>query len=444
MSETVGIGLDLGTSGVRALAVSTSGHALACASVAFDTLDQRRSPDDLLAAACQVIKQVAKHAKSSRVVLAVAGTSGSLVPVDARGQAVGRISLYSDRCPSRDAANAIARAAPSDAPVHGPNSAAARALALQSDGAQFLSFEPDFIAGTLAGHRTAADVNSGLKTGADPVDLVWPAWMETAGFHPALLPTLTTPGAVIGKVSQNWLGALGLPKGTEIVAGTTDGCAAALAVGIGTPGDAVVSLGSTLVIKMLVESPITDPQRGIYTHRVGDRWLAGGASNAGGAVLRHFFTDEEMATLARRIDPDRPTSLRYVPLLSSGERFPMCDPYLMPKFEPRPNDDAVFFQGVVESLVRFEYRGLRAIAELSGTELTQIFTIGGGTKNQAWMAVRDAQLPWPVRQAAQSEAAYGAALLALGQFSGGPQAMLRDKPSSPIEKGGPQARLLKT
>jgi hypothetical protein len=45
------------------------------------------------------------------------------------------------------------------------------------------------------------------------------------------------------------------------------------------PGDAVTSLGSTLAIKMLSAVPVDDSSRGVYSHRLGDLWLAGGASN---------------------------------------------------------------------------------------------------------------------------------------------------------------------
>jgi len=79
----------------------------------------------------------------------------------------------------------------------------------------------------------------------------------------------------------------------------------------------------------------------------GDGWLVGGASNTGGAVLRKYFTDQQLAALTARIDLSRPTGLDYYPLVTAGERFPVNDPALAPRLEPRPADDAVFLQGRV-------------------------------------------------------------------------------------------------
>ena len=72
-------------------------------------------------------------------------------------------------------------------------------------------------------------------------------------------------------------------------AGTTDGCASFLATGARRAGEAVTALGSTLVIKLLSDKPIFAPDYGIYSHRIGETWLLGGASNTGGKVIEHLF-----------------------------------------------------------------------------------------------------------------------------------------------------------
>lgn len=64
--------------------------------------------------------------------------------------------------------------------------------------------------------------------------------------------------------------------------------------------------------------------------------------------LRQFFSDDEIAALSERVDPDSPTGLGYYPLPSRGERFPVCDPDKDPVLEPRPSDRALFLQGILE------------------------------------------------------------------------------------------------
>ena len=63
---------------------------------------------------------------------------------------------------------------------------------------------------------------------------------------------------------------------------------------------------------------------------------AGGASNTGGAVLKEFFTGEQLKDLSAQIDPDQPSGLDYYPLIKPGERFPVNDPNLEPRLTPRP------------------------------------------------------------------------------------------------------------
>ena len=95
----------------------------------------------------------------------------------------------------------------------------------------------------------------------------------------------------------------------RLVAGT-DSNAATLAAGISQTGDAVTSPGSTLVLKICSEHPIAAAQYGVCSHRIGDRWLAGGASsNSGGGRAATVFSDAQVAALSERIDPDRPLGL---------------------------------------------------------------------------------------------------------------------------------------
>ena len=62
-------------------------------------------------------------------------------------------------------------------------------------------------------------------------------------------------------------------------------------------------------------------------------------------MLRAHFSDEQLLALTPRMDPSRPTGLDYYPLLTPGERFPVNDPALPPRLEPRPSDEARFLQG---------------------------------------------------------------------------------------------------
>ena len=136
---------------------------------------------------------------------------------------------------------------------------------------------------------------------------------------------------------------LGFSKNLEVVAGTTDSIAAFLATGANKSGEAVTSIGTTLVVKTISDKPIFDKKFGIYSHRLGNRWLAGGASNVGGKILKEKFSDR-ISELSTKINPDKLLNLNYYPLTSKGERFPINDPDKMPNIEPKPNNEIDFFK----------------------------------------------------------------------------------------------------
>lgn len=116
----------------------------------------------------------------------------------------------------------------------------------------------------------------------------------------------------------------------------------------------MTSLGSTLAIKLVSKVRVDDARYGVYSHRLDDTWLVGGASNTGGAVLRQLFTDDQLVALSKDIDPSVPSPLDYYPLPKKGERFPVSDPNMMPRLQPRPNSDVEYLHGILESIARIE------------------------------------------------------------------------------------------
>jgi sugar (pentulose or hexulose) kinase len=312
-------------------------------------------------------------------------------------------------------------AAPPESGAHGASRARAKLLHLLGrDGvgeAHYAAHQADWIAGRLVGRFGFSDENNALKLGYDPVRRGWPEWLAALGVPSSLLPTVLVPGARVGGLHPTAAAALGLPSGAEVRAGTTDGVAAFVATRATGEGDAVTSLGSTLVVKLVSDRPVFAPKEGVYSHRLGERWLAGGASNSGGAALLAHFTPAQMAELTPRLDPERPTGLDYYPLPSPGERFPVADPNLPPRVTPRPPDDALFFQGLLEGIAAIEATAYARLAALGAPPLRRVVSIGGGATNAAWTAIRARRLGVPVTAAEETEASFGAALLAL---HGGP------------------------
>jgi sugar (pentulose or hexulose) kinase len=407
------IGIDIGTSGVRAALITSSGDpiALQAAPVAPE---HRRSPLAWWAALEAALAGLRAAAELSSVAaIAVDGTSGTVLAIDAEGNPLGDASLYNDPADAA-AARRVAAAAPPASAAHGATSPLAKLLRLQSvGGIARMLHQADWIAGRLCGRFDITDENNALKTGYDPVARRWPDWLRELGTDAALLPEVVEPGTVIGHITVEMAQALGLPDEIRVAAGTTDGCAAFLATGASAIGEAVTSLGSTLTLKQLSPRPLFAPDYGVYSHRLGDLWLAGGASNSGGAVLAQHFAPDRIAALSAHIDPLKPTPLDYYPLPAPGERFPIADPALAPRITPRPDDDAAFLHGLLEGIARIEALGYQRLRDLGGPPLVSLRSVGGGARNAAWSAIRARILGIPLAPARSEEAAVGTAILAL-------------------------------
>jgi len=278
--------------------------------------------------------------------------------------------------------------------------------------AAHICHQADWIAGTLCGRFDISDENNALKLGYDPVTRRWPAWLHELGVPRQLLPRVYPPGTTLANVSETVADQLGIARDCRLVAGTTDSIAAFIATGANEPGDGVTSLGSTLVLKLVCDRPVFSGELGVYSHRLGDIWLAGGASSSGGGVLRLYFSQHQLDAMTPALDPGRPTGLDYYPLPGTGERFPRNDPRLEPVLEPRPDDDLIFFQAMLEGIARIEKQGYDALTGLGAPRLNRVISAGGGSTNPAWSRIRERLLGVPVSTAKHTEASYGAALLA--------------------------------
>lgn len=421
------VGIDVGTSGCRAAAVDDAGCQQAEAAVAMPGplhrgSTSRQDPQLWWTAVVETLTRLAGAIDPGAVrALAVDGTSGTLLLTDSSGRAVAPALMYDDAS-SREQACRIAAFAPAGCAAHGPSAALAKLLALlelpEAHGARHALHQAEWITARLSGQFTIGDENNCLKLGYDPVVRAWPRWLDRLGVDRTLLPEVVPPGTDIGPLRHEALLRLGYAPDARVASGTTDGVASFLASGADRVGDAVTSLGSTLVLKVMSDLPVFAPADGVYSHRLGAQWLVGGASNSGGAVLLQYFTGTQLEAMTPRLDPDRPTDLDFYPLPAPGERFPYNNPELAPRLNPRPDDDVMFFQGMLEGIAHIEAKGYRRLAELGAPYPSRVLTVGGGARNRAWTEIRRRALRVEIQTARQDQACYGTALLARRALGG--------------------------
>lgn len=349
--------------------------------------------------------------------IAIDGTSATALLTDADGHPLTPGLMYNDARAITEAIE-LENIASQPTGAQGASSSLAKLMWLHReslDGAAVhLQHQADWIAGKLCGRFGHSDYNNALKLGYDVINLGWPSWIKRLSIRQELLPQVGAPGDKLGTVLPELANRFGLNPQAVVRLGTTDSVAAFLAAGASHAGQAVTSLGSTLVLKVLSQQPVFSTDHGIYSHRLGDLWLAGGASNSGGAVLLQHFSVEEMDSLMPLLQPDRPTGLDYYPLPATGERFPVNDPEKKSNIEPIPEDRQLFFQAMLEGIAAIETRGYQLLAQLGAPYPTEVFTSGGGAHNPAWSVIRQRLLGVPVTIASSTDAAFGSARLARG------------------------------
>ena len=416
------LGIDFGTSGCRAVVINDHQQFIAKASQSLPAPDRQcgrvqQNVSIWLTGIDSLFQQLSKQLDLTQIKrLAIDGTSGTVLICNEQGKPLLPALMYNDSS-SFEATQTIQQHCPESQHITmSLSSGLAKALQLCEDfpltARLKILNQADFLSNHLCGKWGFSDYHNALKLGYDVEKLEWPDWIKGILPHHCL-PEVFQPGDIIGSITEQFSHQYGLAKDCQICAGTTDANAAFLATQSSQLGDAVTSLGTTLVLKILNDKPISDLASGVYSHKLGSQWLTGGASNAGAGILREFFDDLQIELLSTQMHLNQPTGLEYYPLTGVGERFPFYDPGKKPVVKPRPDSDVVFLQALLEGLSQIEKMGYQKLHQLGTLKPQNIKTCGGGAKNPQWTKLRSQILNISVTKAEYSEACYGTALLAL-------------------------------
>jgi D-ribulokinase len=425
--ESIWLGLDLGTQSVRAVAVSERGHVLGQGSYPLsswrDGPRHEQNPEDWWrAVGCAGRAALADLPASSIRGVAVDGTSGTILLVDRSGKALTSGLMYDDTravdesCRANEAGSALWSALGYRMQ---PSWALPKLLWLLREhrggiSGVRLAHQVDFINWRLTGHQVSSDSSNALKTGYDLVRETWPyEVLDVLAVPHPMLPAVARSGRQLGTVCHPAASITGIPVGTPVIAGMTDGCAAQIAAGALEVGSWNSVLGTTLVLKGVADQLMHDPAGIIYSHRSPDgNWLPGGASSTGAAVLAKKFPGRDLEALNAKAAEREPSSVTAYPLVSRGERFPFAAPDAEGFVLGEPSDEtdlyAALLQGVafIERLC-FDY--LHLLGAPVGEDLS---LTGGAARSRYWCQLRADILRRPVRVPENAEAALGMAVLA--------------------------------
>ena len=433
----VWVGLDLGTQSARTLAVTATGEVVGEGS---EPLTSRRDgprheqdPEAWFGALAKASRAAVRGLAPSVRGVALCATSGTILLVDAATGAPRTPGLMYDD--TRAAAEAD-RANQVGGDVWAalgyrmqPSWALPKLLWLLRERPELapgarLAHQPDLITRRLVGHDAPADTSHALKTGYDLLRDTWPhEVLDELGVPAKVLPEVVRSGTPLGTVCAEAAAATGIPKGTPVIAGMTDGCAAQLGAGALRVGSWNSVLGTTLVLKGVTKELLRDPAGVVYSHRAPDGgWLPGGASSAGAGVLSARFPGRDLEALSRQAAEREPSGVVAYPLVSRGERFPFTAPeaegFILGAAADEVDEYAGLLQGVafVERLC-FDYLNLLGAPTNGELRLT-----GGGARSRYWCQLRADVLGRPMRLPENAEAGLGMAVLAASAVTSRPAA----------------------
>ena len=406
LSNSLVLGIDLGTSGVRIAIINANKKILFTSSKIYSK--GLEISEDWINSLKNLIQEIPKGLKEKLVSCSVDGTSGTLLACKRNGEPLGKAlpyflsfseykyeieKLFTKECAGSSISGSVGRAL--------------RLTALYGNEI-ILRHQADWISGWLINNWDYGEEGNNIRMGWDISNSSWPESFQNLKWLKCL-PKIIPSGPIMGNLCNKKAIELSLPKNLQVIAGTTDANAGVLAT-FSNKNDGITILGSTILIKKFVNKPVEG--KGISNHKLLGNWLCGGASNTGAAILLDFFNLEYIEELSKQINPNKSSGLNLLPLSSRGERFPIDDPNLQPKLEPRPVSDSLYLHALFEGLAKIEARGWQKLNKLGADLPQQIITIGGGAKNITWKKIREREIGIPIKICNRPPAA-GVASIAL-------------------------------
>jgi xylulokinase len=435
---SVVVGLDIGTSGARALAVDESGKVLADASAEYPILSPRpgwseQDPEQWWRGATVAIRKVAGAAGGRVVGIGLAGQMHGSVFLDPRDRVIRPALLWNDQRTDRQCRQITETLGRDHLVAITGNPAltgfqAPKILWLRDEEPEHFKqvahvlLPKDYIRLRLS-HDYATDASD--ASGTLLLDLRRRTWSEE------ILKALDLPGqwfppvfespVSAGALDHNVAVELGLPPGIPIAAGGGDNAAAAVGIGIVEEGLISSSIGSSGVLFANTATFEPEPSGRLHAfcsavpggyHLLGVTLAAGASLRWWRSVMENQDGYDSLSELAATVPPGA-EGLIFLPYLT-GERTPHLDPEARGAFfgltarHSRAHLTRALMEGVVFSLA-----DSLAIMVGLGLSVRQIRVIGGGARSALWRQIQADVFGMPVYRTVVDEGpAYGAALLA--------------------------------
>jgi xylulokinase len=438
------LGIDIGTSGVKAVVIDLGGAVRSSVTVPLTLSTPRpgwaeQRPGDWWSAATAAVRRAVRAAKGTRVsAVGLSGQMHSSVFLDARGAVIRPALLWCDGRTTAECRDITARVGEEKLREWVANAALEgftlpKVLWLRNhEPERFARLDKvvlakDYVRYRLTGALATEPSDASATLMFDTARLRWSSEiMGAMGLPVSLLPELGGSSEVLGRVGAAAARLTGLPAGTPVVGGGADNACGAAGVGVVSPGDAVASWGTSGTVLAPTAEPKVDPSLRAHTfcHVVPRTWYVMGVMlTAGGAFA--WYRDVMARELKGRKDanvvlnaeaesaPIGAGGVTFVPYLQ-GERTPHRDAAARGAFVglSLAHGRAHLSRAVVEGIC-FGLRDSLSILRGLGLPVESLLLTGGGAKSPFIRRMQAEVYGLPVVRVNREEGpAFGAALLA--------------------------------
>ncbi|PHM10560.1 xylulokinase [Nostoc sp. 'Peltigera malacea cyanobiont' DB3992] len=434
------IGLDLGTGGVRAIAVNLQGQIIAQSTRSYPLLTPQpgwteQNSSDWVEASLDALFDVTQQLNGHRAIaLGLSGQMHGMVPLDVEGKAIRPAILWNDQRTGKAVAE-IEAAIPRQELIQRTGNPAItgfqlpKLLWLRTEEPQAYTrlwqilLPKDYLGYVLTGEAVTEPSDA---SGVGCLNLANRQWdtdiLDALDISPALFPPVIESTAIAGRLKSEIAARVGLPVGLPVVAGGGDNAAAAIGLGISSSNlsRGSLSIGTSGVIFAPCDRPIPDPEGRVhlFCHVDGGYHLLGVTLAAGGSLrwYRDTFAPHisytDLMDMAERSQPGA-RGVLFLPHLA-GERSPHLDPDTRGAFVnlSLAHTQADIIRAVLEGVAFSLREALEVINAIA--PLDQLLATGGGARSHIWLQIlADVLQTKLIAPKAEEGAAYGAAILAM-------------------------------
>ncbi|XGV94455.1 MAG: xylulokinase [Leptolyngbya sp. BL-A-14] len=439
MAEVV-LGLDLGTGGVRVIAVDLHGNVVAQQTQPYPLLTPQpgwteQNPSDWVAASFAALTAVAQQLEGHQAIaLGLSGQMHGMVPLDASGNVIRPAILWNDQRTGKAVAE-IETTVPRHELIQRTGNPAItgfqlpKLVWLRAEEPQAYAqvrqvlLPKDYLGYVLTGVPFTEPSDA---SGIGCLNLAARQWdvdiLKALKLDMGLFPEVVESTAIAGHLKAEIASRLNLPAGLPVIAGGGDNAAAAIGLGLSSKhlNRGSLSIGTSGVIFAPCDRPIPDPAGRVhlFCHADGGYHLLGVTLAAGGALRWYRDTlapDIPFADLMALADRSPPGAhgVLFLPHLA-GERSPHLDPETRGAWvnlslaHTRADLTRAVLEGVAFSL-REAFDVIHPISSID-----QLLATGGGARSHTWLQIlADVLETELIAPKAEEGAAYGATMLAM-------------------------------